>query len=53
MKRQINVPEELFLQVYQFLVLYGLLHGIGETDMFNSKLREMEEIYEEQTGESI
>lgn len=53
MARQINIPEQLFLEIYQYLVLYGLLHGIGDTEMFNSKIKEMEKLYEEQTKNKI
>lgn len=43
-KPHIEVPKELFEEMHKYLVLYGLLHEIGETEMFNTILKQTEEI---------
>lgn len=47
MKKYIPVPRELFLEMYKFLVLYGLLHGLGRTEMYNTFLKNVEELLPE------
>lgn len=46
MNGYILVPEELLHKMYQYLVLYGLMHGIGETELYNTLLKEIESIIE-------
>jgi hypothetical protein len=53
MEKHIEIPEPLLLEIYQYLVLYGLLHDIGETEMYNTKIKELEKIYKSQTGRDI
>lgn len=42
MKESVCIPQELFLEMYKYLVLYGLLHGLGEIEKYNTFLKNIE-----------
>ena len=43
MNKIICIDQDLLLEAYKYLVLYGLIHEIGETEMFNTFLKNIEQ----------
>jgi len=47
MIKTIQIPEKLLIEAYKYLVLYALLHGIGDSENYNTFLKEIEDLLPE------
>ncbi len=48
MIKTVTIPEKLLIEIYKYLVLYGLLHGIGDSENYNTFLKNIEEFLPEE-----